>query len=141
MSQNIGRSLFVVMGLCLILPLVIVIIVLETFGVLEYVLPVIMPMFFSIILMSCVVGLAVIRISRLIQRSAYTSTDGLTSSLEQQNLVDSSEIPLRRRSGFFMIPLYCPHCGNPLDLQRVDWSSSRTLTCPSCYHEIDVKIA
>jgi len=139
MSKPIGTCGCAAIGLGLLLPVVIAIVVLETLGVAEYALPIMLPIFFTMLVVLGLLGSTILYVSRISQKSQSLMTDGLITSADQQIADGSSSVYVRRQGGHFMIPMYCPHCGNGIDLQRVDWSSSRAFTCPTCYHEIDVK--
>ncbi|RDE12074.1 MAG: hypothetical protein C4K47_08775 [Candidatus Thorarchaeota archaeon] len=139
MSTPSGRYACAAIGFSLLLPVIIAFIVLEALGVAEYALPIMMPIFLAMLVVFGVVGLGVLAISRWAQNAELQTRDGLVTPEDQQIADGLSSAYMRTKGGHFMIPTHCPHCGNAIDLQRVDWSSSRTLTCPACYHEIDVK--
>lgn len=140
MSKTIGVGVFIAIALTVILPMVAVIIVMGSFGVAEYILPILIPSFLSMILIACFAGIAVFAGSRMVNRARYLTSDGTVTSPQGQIPDGLPEFSVPHQKRFFMIPVYCPHCGNALDLQRVGWSTSKTLTCPDCDHEIDVKM-
>lgn len=40
----------------------------------------------------------------------------------------------------YVIPVYCPHCMNKLELERVEWVGSGDITCPSCMSVVQVGV-
>jgi hypothetical protein len=128
-----------IVGASCILPIVFVAMYLESMGVLQYVLPYMLPGLFMTILLFSALGVVLAVASRTARQRGYSTDPELTSLPQERTSEISFGLPTRTQSGFFIIPRYCPHCGNPLDLQQVDWSSSRSLTCPTCYNEVDVR--
>jgi len=40
----------------------------------------------------------------------------------------------------YVIPVYCPHCQNKLELDRVEWIGSSEFSCPNCYRMIQTGV-
>jgi len=139
MSKVAYTGICAIVGVSCILPIVFVAVYLESIGVLQYILPYMVPSLFMTILLFSVLCVVLAFVSRTARQRGYSVDAELTGLPEERASGISFGLPTRTQSGFFIIPRYCPHCGNPLDLQQVDWSSSRSLTCPTCYNEVDIR--
>jgi len=103
-------------------------IIFESFGITEYIWPILFPifgwtfgiMFFTLIIVgiACRVGGRVPSDETMVQH-AYAQPTYPT--------YDSPSI-----GSVYVVPVYCPHCKNKLELDRVEWVGSSDLTCPSC---------
>ena len=40
----------------------------------------------------------------------------------------------------YVIPVYCPHCMNKLELDNVEWIGSGDLICPSCLRTVQAGV-
>ena len=40
----------------------------------------------------------------------------------------------------YVVPVYCPHCMNKIELDRVEWIGSSDLTCPSCMRVVQAGV-
>ena len=121
--------------------MVLVIWIFEGLGISEFITPILMPSIIGVVVIVSAAGLAMVLISRRVQGQEYSTSTNVTGSIGEQASDSSFGPPVRRPKGVFVIPMYCPHCGAPVDLQKPDWVGPRTLTCPGCYREIEVKTA
>lgn len=42
---------------------------------------------------------------------------------------------------FYTIPMYCPHCKDKIDLQRIHWLDKLTLVCQNCMGKVAAKVS
>ncbi len=100
----------------------------ESFGITEYVWPILVPIFgwtfgimfvvLLIVAIACRAGGGIPSDQAMIQRT-YTQPTYPT--------YDSSST-----GAVYVIPVYCPHCMNKIELDRAEWIGSSDFTCPSC---------
>ncbi|MFW9963537.1 MAG: hypothetical protein ACFFCX_08240 [Candidatus Sifarchaeia archaeon] len=117
----------------------------ETFGISEYVWPILFPIFTGtfgiIILLSFIIGI-------ISNKGCKVPTD---QEMVQHKLVPkypthesaSTDYPsydIGTAGAAYIIPLYCPHCMNKLELNRVEWIGAHELTCPSCFSVVQVGV-
>ncbi len=41
-----------------------------------------------------------------------------------------------RSRAYYRIPLYCPHCKDRVDLQRIHWIEAQTFVCQNCMGKV-----
>jgi hypothetical protein len=140
MSEEIKVRPLINIVLAVFMSAVFSIVIVQSLGVAEYAMPLLLPIYLLLIVTVGFVGLMQVASLRMTQKAQYLTSDNLASSTQGQVRDDMTRVSAHGQRGFFMIPSHCPHCGNALDLERVGWSGSRTLTCPDCYQEIDVKV-
>jgi hypothetical protein len=100
----------------------------ESMGIGEYVFPILIPIFgwtfgimaFVLIILgiACRVG-GKVPSDRVMVQHQYL-----------QPTYPTYDSPIT--GSVYVIPVYCPHCMNRLELDRVEWIGSSDLTCPSC---------
>jgi hypothetical protein len=108
----------------------------ESFGIGEYVWPILIPIFgwtFGIMAVVCIIiGVAVragggIPSDQTMVRRAYVQPSYPTYESPSTGAV-------------YVIPVYCPHCMNKLDLDNVEWIGSADLICPSCQRTVQAGV-
>lgn len=123
-----------ILGLCL--PFVFLYYMFETMGISEYVWPILFPILstifgiFAVVLIT--VGIACRAGSGII---AHQST---SQPNYHQPPFSHPDIPSTGAS--YVIPLYCPYCGNQYELNRLDWIGTNEFSCPRCYNAVQVGI-
>ncbi len=40
----------------------------------------------------------------------------------------------------YVVPVYCPHCSDKLELDRVEWIGATDFTCPSCQRVVQAGV-
>ena len=108
----------------------------ESFGVTEYVWPIMFPIlaatFGIMTFVLLILGLACrtggwTPTERMVARETYT-----------QPTFPSYDIP--STGAVYVVPLYCPHCMNKLELDKVEWVGSTELSCPNCFSIVQVGV-
>jgi hypothetical protein len=100
----------------------------ESVGIGEYVWPILIPIFgwtfgimavvFIIVGVACKAGGGIPSDQTMVRR-AYAQPTYPTYDSPSTGSV-------------YVVPVYCPHCMNKLELDKVEWVGSNDLTCPSC---------
>jgi hypothetical protein len=100
----------------------------ESVGIGEYVWPILIPIFgwtfgimavvFIIVGVACKAGGGIPSDQTMVRR-AYAQPTYPTYDSPATGSV-------------YVVPVYCPHCMNKLELDKVEWVGSSDLTCPSC---------
>jgi hypothetical protein len=100
----------------------------ESFGITEYVWPILFPIlgwtFGIMFFVFLIVGIACraaggIPSDQTMVKQTYTQPTYPTYDSPSTGTV-------------YVVPVYCPHCMNKIELDRVEWVGSSDLTCPSC---------
>ncbi len=129
MSNKLGFALFLVVFLAFSGPIIITMVALEFLGLGEYATPIFVPILLAMFILSMVVGAA---ISLAQRRTAVTPV----LRGEDPLLVRS-----RNMSAAYTIPLQCPNCGKPIELDQVRWESPMVFVCAECLGPVRVKIS
>ena len=100
----------------------------ESVGIGEYVWPILIPIFgwtfgimavvFIIVGVACKAGGGIPSDQTMVRR-AYAQPTYPTYDSPATGSV-------------YVVPVYCPHCMNKLELDKVEWVGSSDLPCPSC---------
>ena len=108
----------------------------ESLGITEYVWPILFPilawtlglMAFALIIVgiACRAGVSIPSDQAMVQRTYLQPTSPI---------YDSPSI-----GAVYVVPLYCPHCMNRLELDRVEWIGPSDLTCPSCLRVVQAGV-
>ncbi len=136
MSSKIWPRVFILLILGLILPFLFIYFLFESLGISEHVWPILFPILattFGIII--------VIFIFIAIACKAGSGITTLPSAIPHsygQTTFPRHDIPSTGAS--YVIPLYCPHCKNQLELDKVEWIGSSELTCPRCYNVVQARV-
>lgn len=117
----------------------------ETFGISEYVWPILFPILsttFGIILfVFCLVGLVsskgcnVPSDQRMTQHTLYPRYPRYDSSTIDLPTYDSVTT-----GAVYVIPTYCPSCMSRLELNKAEWIGPNEFTCPSCFSVVQVGV-
>ncbi|MHA1963715.1 MAG: hypothetical protein ACXACG_04355 [Candidatus Thorarchaeota archaeon] len=108
----------------------------ESFGITEYVWPILFPilawtfgiMFFIFLIVgiACRAGGGITRDQTMVRRTYAQPTYPTYDSPSTGSV--------------YVVPVYCPHCMNKLELDRVEWVGSSDLTCPSCLNVVQAGV-
>jgi hypothetical protein len=108
----------------------------ESFGITEYVWPILFPilgwtfgiMFFVFLIagIACRAGGRIPSDQAMVQRTYAQPTYPTYDSPSTGSV--------------YVIPVYCPHCMNKIELDRAEWIGSNDLTCPSCMRVVQAGI-
>jgi hypothetical protein len=100
----------------------------ESVGIGEYVWPILIPIFgwtfgimavvFIIVGVACKAGGGIPSDQTMVRRAYAQPTYPIYDSPATGSV--------------YVVPVYCPHCMNKLELDKVEWVGSSDLTCPSC---------
>ena len=101
----------------------------EILGITEYVWPILFPIFGMIFGIFALV-LLLVGIACRIAGGAVPSDQTMVRRVYKQPTYPTYDSP--STGSLYVIPVYCPHCMNKLELDRVEWVGSSDLTCPSC---------
>lgn len=140
MSTNQGIHLNRFIWTRVVLPIIIgfggtflfIFILFETLGITEYVWPILFPIFatmFGIFIFVAIIGGIACKVPNeqtMAQRTYAQPTYPTYDS--------------RSTGAVYIVPLYCPHCMNKLELDKVDWIGSSELTCPSCFSVVQAGV-
>jgi hypothetical protein len=111
-------------------------IIFEYFGITDVVWPIVFPILgwtFGIILFAMLIAGVACRvgggvpIDQAMVRRTYTQPGYPT--------YDGSST-----GSVYVIPVYCPHCMNRLELDRVEWIGPGDLTCPNCLRTVQAGV-
>ncbi|RDE15373.1 MAG: hypothetical protein C4K49_06430 [Candidatus Thorarchaeota archaeon] len=139
MNRKVGFTIWLVLILTMVLPLGLVMLYLDNLGISEYVTPILMPSLISMVLVFSIVAVVLAVTTRAAPQHEAVSEGVAPIAFDQPAQTESfREIKLRSRA-FLMVPMYCPHCGSPVEMQRAEWVSSKRFVCPACFHDIDVR--
>jgi hypothetical protein len=109
----------------------------ESFGIGEYVWPILIPIFgWTFVMMVFICGIVGV---------ALRVGGGIPSdqTMIRRTYVQPPSYPKYERpstGSVYVIPVYCPHCMNKLDLDNVEWIGSGDLICPSCQRTVQVGV-
>lgn len=108
----------------------------ESFGIAEYVWPILFPilgwtfgiMFFVLLIVgiACRFGGRIPSDETMVRR---TSTQSAYPTYDSPSM-----------GAVYVVPVYCPHCMNKIELDRVEWIGSSDLTCPSCMRVVQAGV-
>jgi len=117
----------------------------ETLDLSEYVWPILFPILggtFGLMLFTfCIVGLVLSKgcnvpsDQEMVQHAFYPPYSGYDTTSTEYPTHDSVIT-----GAVYVIPLYCPHCMDKLELGKAKWIGSNELTCPSCYRVIQIGV-
>ena len=108
----------------------------EYFEITEYVWPIVFP----ILAMSFGVMLFVFLIIAVAIRSVgrISSDQAMVRRTYVQPTFPTYDSP--STGSVYVIPVYCPHCMNKLELDNVEWIGSEDLICPSCQRTVQAGV-
>ena len=139
MNKRVGFLVWLVLILTMAAPLGLVMLYLDYLGVSEYVTPILMPSLITMVLVFSTVAVVLAVISRGARQYEAVSEGVMPVTFDEPAQSESlGQIKLRSRA-FLMVPMYCPHCGSPLEMQHVEWVGPRRFVCPACLRDIDVR--
>ena len=130
--RRVFLSMIIVFGGAFLLSFIIF----EYFGITEYVWPIMFPIIGWIcgimIFVMIIVGIACkagggIPSDQLMVRRTY-----------DQPIYPTYDSP--STGSVYVIPVYCPHCMNKLELDSVEWIGSGDLICPSCQRTVQAGV-
>jgi hypothetical protein len=108
----------------------------EVMGITEYVWPTVFPILAStfgiMVFVLIILGIACSASNRI------PSDQAMVQQSFTQPTYPAYESP--STGAVYVIPLYCPHCTNKLELDSVEWIGPGELTCPSCYSVVQAGI-
>jgi hypothetical protein len=141
LSQNVGRTLAFVLILSFGLPLLLTVFILEWFGVGQYVYPILIPIFGGIAFVFVFVfGIVCFAVRASVGRTTQLQ-GSVHSGYEAQEFTRGDYFAPRSPGSVFVIPTYCPHCQEGIELHRAGWSGSMNLICSNCGHLVNVSIS
>ena len=108
----------------------------EYFEITEYVWPIVFP----ILAMSFGVMLFVFLIIAVAIRSVgrISSDQAMVRRTYVQPTFPTYDSP--STGSVYVIPVYCPHCMNKLELDNVEWIGSEDLICPNCQRTVQAGV-
>ncbi|MGY5853554.1 MAG: hypothetical protein RTU92_08325 [Candidatus Thorarchaeota archaeon] len=132
--KSAGLIMFLVI-IITILPIGIVLFVFEMVGIMEYVGAYLWPIFMGSIFMILFTGFIIAAAVVLTRRQA-------TSQIHASGQPVFSHPPevSSSRDAYFVVPTRCPSCQEAIELDRVSWSDSQTMSCPNCLSSIHIRI-
>ena len=101
----------------------------EILGITEYVWPILFPIFGMIFGIFALV-LLLVGIACRIAGGAIPSDQTMVRRAYAQPTYPTYDSPAT--GSVYVVPVYCPHCMNKLELDKVEWVGSSDLTCPNC---------
>lgn len=117
----------------------------EAFGISEYVWPILFPILtttFGIFLfVFCIIGLVSSKgcnapsDQEMVQYTSYPQYREFDSSTIEYPSYDSVST-----GAVYVIPLYCPHCMNKIELSSVEWIGPNEFTCQNCHSVVQVGV-
>jgi hypothetical protein len=107
----------------------------ESFGIGEFVWPILWPILLGIFGMMVVIFGVTFALCRF---EPQVSSD----SKRFQRTYDQ---PMYRTGDYaegsvYTVPVYCPHCKYKLEMNNVEWVGSSEMTCPNCFRVIEAGI-
>ena len=108
----------------------------ESFGIGEYVWPILIPIFgWTMVMMLFICGLVgvVLKVG-----GGIPSDQTMARRTYVQPSYPTYESP--STGAVYVIPVYCPHCIGKLDLDTVEWIGSGDLICPSCQRTVQAGV-
>ncbi|UCE11109.1 MAG: hypothetical protein JSW61_04005 [Candidatus Thorarchaeota archaeon] len=135
-----SRLLAAILILSLGLPLTLTFSILWYFGVLDLVGPILMPILIPIVTFVVIAIITVPLLCQTVTRQTFGDVpdrqvwDGTRPDRSGQGTV-------RDVSGtFYLIPVYCPHCGYEVTLGTAEWVGSQVLQCQNCLSDIEIRV-
>lgn len=136
-----GKTLAIILVLSIGGPFLLTILILEWFGVGEYVYPILFPIFGGIgFILLFVFGIMCFAVRASVERNTQLQ-GAVRSGYEVQEFSGGDYFAPRSPGSVFIIPTYCPYCHESIELHRSEWSGSMNLICPSCGHLVNVTIS
>jgi hypothetical protein len=132
LSDNICARVAVIMVVTFGGVFLLIYILFESLGITEYVWPILFPIlawtFGVMFFVFLVIGIA------CRTGSGITSDASMVRRTYAQPTYPTYDSP--STGSVYVIPVYCPHCMNKIELDRVEWIGSSDFTCPSCFSTI-----
>ncbi len=141
MSQSVGAKIAGIMCLVFAVPMVAVTIILQAFGLGEYVTPIMVPIIIGLTVTFCIIGTVFVFASRVETRRGVQFDRVAQLGYESQMFEAEGYLRTYQPGATFTIPVYCPHCQSSLELDKVHWSGPQTLVCQSCLSAVEVTIS
>ncbi len=117
----------------------------EAFGISELVWPILFPIltttFVTFFVVFCIIGLASGKafkvpsdqeMAKLTSYPRYREHDGAITEYPTYDSLSTGAV--------YVIPLYCPHCMNKLELSKAEWIGPNELTCQNCQSIVQVGV-
>ena len=109
----------------------------ESVGIGEYVWPILVPVFgWTFGIMGIVIIVVVIACKAV--GGSVPSTPTIGRRVYAQPTSPTYDSP--STGSVYVVPVYCPYCGNKLELDGVEWIGSSDLTCPTCLSVVQAGI-
>lgn len=139
MNGKVGFIVWLVLILTVVAPLGLVMLYFDYLGISEYLTPILMPSLIAMVLVFSIVAFVLAVVTRGARQYEAASEGVLPVAFDEAAQSESSG-PMKIRSrGFLMVPIYCPHCGSPVEMQHAEWVSPKRFVCPACLHDVDVR--
>ena len=139
MNGKVGFMVWLVLILTMVAPLGFVMLYFDYLGISEYVTPILMPSLIMMVLVFSIVAVVLAVVTRGARQYVAASEGVMPVAFDEPAQSElSGPIKLRSRV-FLMVPMHCPHCGSPVEMQHVEWVSPRRFVCPACFRDVDVR--
>ncbi len=139
MNNKVGFVVWLVLILTMVAPLGIVMLYFDYLGISEYVSPILMPTLITMVLVFSTVAIVLAVVTRGARQYEAVSEGVMPVTFDEPAQSESLGQIKPRSRAFLMVPMYCPHCGNPLEMQHTEWVSPRRFVCPACFRDVDVR--
>lgn len=128
LSENLYRTLGLVLFVSFAFPLGLVVLIFELVGIGDFIFPIILPIF-------GITAVIVVAVFGCILALAKVSMSTVRSQQSHASLFQDSKKPHLRT---YTLPVNCSHCGTELRLSQVEWRDDHTIVCPSCFTDVSV---
>jgi hypothetical protein len=109
----------------------------ESIGIGEYVWPILFPIFaWTFGIMAIVI--IILGVACRATEGRVPSDQTMVRRTYAQQTYPTYDSPAT--GSVYVVPVYCPHCSNKLELDRVEWVGSSDLTCPSCLNAVQAGV-
>lgn len=109
----------------------------ESLGIGEYVWPILVPIFVGTFGIMAII-LIILGIVCRTSDGRVPNDQTMVQRAYAQPTYPTYDSP--STGSVYVIPVYCPHCMNKLELDRVEWIGSSDLTCPSCLNVVQAGV-
>ena len=135
MSQRICARVVLAIAIILGAMFMFLYYIFESFGIGEYVWPILWPILIGI------GGLMIVIFGVSFALCNVNQTTTSDNEMFRRTYVQ----PMYRTGDYadgsvYTVPVYCPHCKYKLEMNQVEWVGSSELTCPNCFRVIEVGI-
>lgn len=140
-GSSSGCKISGVIGLSFCLPMIFVLALFQFLGIGEFVFPILIPIFIGTGAIFLIVFGIIMYAVRSATRRTMQLDQAVTRSYEVGMISGSDYMDQYPPGAKYEIPVYCPHCQRSIELDRVEWSGTNSLVCPSCNSHVRVEIS